>query len=88
MVKAGPTPAFVLARVFAADGAGVAAYVRYRSSSGLVRMGGLLLRGEAIVRCLRRRSDAIRMRCYWCRHSGVGSPTLHRNPRAELSPRW
>jgi hypothetical protein len=28
LVKAGPTPAFVLARVFAADGARVAAYVR------------------------------------------------------------
>jgi hypothetical protein len=28
LVKAGPTPAFVLARVLAADGAGVAAYVR------------------------------------------------------------
>lgn len=41
-----------------------------------------------IVRCPRRRSGPIRMRCYWCRHSGVGSPTLHRNPRAELSPRW
>ena len=27
LVKAGPPPAFVLARVFAADGAGVAAYV-------------------------------------------------------------
>jgi hypothetical protein len=28
LVKAGPTPAFVLARVFAAVGAGVSAYVR------------------------------------------------------------
>jgi hypothetical protein len=44
--------------------------------------------GEAIGRCRRRRTGAIRMRFYWRRHSGVGSPTLHRNPRAEISPRW
>jgi hypothetical protein len=43
LVKAGPTPAFVLARVFAADGARVAAYVRFRSSSS---RGELSLRGS------------------------------------------
>jgi hypothetical protein len=35
-VKAGPTPAFVLARVFAADRDGVEAFVRYQ---GLATVG-------------------------------------------------
>jgi hypothetical protein len=36
LVKAGPPPAFVLARVFAADGTGVAAYVRKQSRAASV----------------------------------------------------
>ncbi len=47
LAKGGPTPAFVLARVFAADGAGVAAYVRKRQrSTAVLTPGSWLLCSE------------------------------------------